>query len=484
MPSKNRGAWGVVLVATFLASRALNVWFWRIPEVNFVQNDVSYYGYWLWCLFGDGIANPECSAALSGPGVMTEYPLPAVWFLQGLYTLGVPLPLWLLITLIVLLTLALVTGSLLHARGRSLWSAVGFGAPIVVGLVLWFLVAMPQRAHAYATWLPVFALAMLALDAVVAMAMFVHGSVRACLFWILYIGACGPIVWFRFDMLTAAAVALACLYLVRHPHLSGALVGLGAGIKLWPALLIFPMAAPNPLKPGSGRARVIGFAVAGFGLGLASLLIGGWDRSVSPLQWQSKRGLQMESVPATPIQVLRTWTNDPSWRMGLSEYNAIELFGPATENLLRVSTVLTVASIVLTLLLAWRTLKLRSSELLPQAILLSVLTIVLMTIIANKTLSTQYVQWLAGPLAALMALPTKPWLKRPLFVTAVAFLVVAILTQYTYPWATLGIMGVPNGGGLETASLVGRNLLLVALTGFVGGLAWRATSRTQTTTGA
>ena len=53
---------------------------------------ISYYGYWLWCLLGDGSNDLKCTTALAGSGVMVEYPLPAVWFLELLYTLGaVPL---------------------------------------------------------------------------------------------------------------------------------------------------------------------------------------------------------------------------------------------------------------------------------------------------------------------------------------------------------------------------------------------------------
>ena len=135
--------------------------------------------------------------------------------------------------------------------------------------------------------------------------------------------------------------------------------------------------------------------------------------------------------------------------------------------------------ILLTVALAWRLLRnFRSSdENLTQAILLSVLAVVLATVIANKTLSTQYVQWLAGPLAALLALGSSPWLKRPRRVLAIGLVIIAVLTQYTYPWGTLGIMAIPNGSGFESSTLVARNVLLVILAGFTAGLAWRATSR-------
>lgn len=187
----------------------------------------------------------------------------------------------------------------------------------------------------------------------------------------------------------------------------------------------------------------------------------------------------MESVPATALVFLRTFTTNPAWQVALSKYNAIEFQGPAVDVLLGVSTFLTVGSLLLTAALTWRLLRnFRShNENLPQAILLSVLAVVLATVIANKTLSTQYVQWLAGPLAALLALGTSPWLRLPRRILATGLVIVAVLTQYTYPWGTLGIMAIPNGSGFESSTLVMRNTLLVLLAGFSAGLAWRASSR-------
>ncbi len=458
------------LIVLFLATRALNVVIWQIPSVTFVQNDISYYGYWLWCLFGDGAAKPDCAAALSGVGVMSEYPLPAVWILQVQYTLGGGIPMWVIPILVALGIAAWYALRKFHGAGNRTLALAVPSALVALAIAVWFVAALPLRATAFNTWMPVFMATMLGLDALVAWLLYRHGSAGASVFWILFIGACGPIVWFRFDMLTAAAVALACLWLTRHPIASGALIGLGAAIKLWPAMLIAPMA---------GKLRLIGFAASGLTLGLASLAVGGWDRSISPMVWQSQRGLQMESVPATPLMILRTYTSDPSWPVSLSKYNAIEVFGPGVTEMLRVSTLLTIASMVLTVVLTWRLVRNLGPDdpRRPEAIVLAVLAVVLATIIANKTLSTQYIQWLAGPLAALIALRVSPWLRRPIRVLAVLFVLIAALTQYTYPWATMGIMGTPNGDGFATASLVARNIGLVLLTGFVSALAWRASAR-------
>ena len=107
--------------------------------------------------------------------------------------------------------------------------------------------------------------------------------------------------------------------------------------------------------------------------------------------------------------------------------------------------------------------------------LLVILASVLATIVANKTLSPQYVLWLAGPLAVLVMSRQSEWLRVPVRIVAGGLLAVAGLTQYTYPWATHGIMGTPNGSPLETSMLILRNIALVGITVYVTHLAWRVT---------
>ncbi len=419
---------GLALVLLFVATRALNIWLWQHPAAYFVANDISYYSYFTWC-FDEGLVSgsPQCVEAANGLGIMAEYPLPAQWILQGIY-----------------------------------WLADGY--------------------ETYFGW---FAGIMLTLDAVVAASLFRRDNAKGSLVWILFTAAGGPIMYFRFDLIPAALVVWACLFLATRPRVAGALVALGAAVKLWPALLALPLAAPNPLQRGAGRNRLLGFLVAGFALGMSSLLLGGWSRSISPLVWQSRRGLQMESVPATPLMFLRTFTESQSWPVFLSKWNALELQGPGVGFLLQVSTVLTVGWVLLTALLSWRLLRHfhRQSPALHEAMLLVVLASVLATIIANKTLSPQYILWLGGPLAVLVLSRRSDWLHRPLRLVTVALIVVAGLTQYTYPWATFGIMGMPNGSGLETSMLILRNIILVATTLYTIRLAWRVTKPPETIVG-
>lgn len=346
--------------------------------------------------------------------ILLEYPVPAVWLLQALFWLG---------------------------GGLDAWES--------------FFVAV-----------------FLALDAVVAVLLYRRHNATGALFWILFTGAQGAVLLHRFDLIPAALVAVACLYAVRLPTVAGGAIGMGAAIKLWPALLIGPLL---------GKRRAVGFLVVGVGLGLASLLTSGWERSASPIAWQSDRGLQIESVPATALMVLRTFTHDERWMIRLTDFNALEIVtGPGIAALLTVSTVLTAAAVALTLLLSYRILRMGGDDhRRHEAMILGVLTIVLAMVVANKTLSPQYIVWLGGPVAALLAVRRSGWLRRHTVVLAWALVAVAGLTQLTYPWLAYGIMAIPQGSGPETAVLVLRNALLVALAGYAGWLAWRASRRTS-----
>jgi hypothetical protein len=393
----------LLLIGLFLASRAVTYFLWLRPDVAFVANDVSYYGYHLDRL--------ESGAT----DVMREYPPPAVWILHALYRLG----------------------------------------------------------GGWQTWFGLYAGFFLALDGVVAATLYRRTNWRASLFWILFTGANGAIVWFRFDLLPAALVAWACLWMSTRPRVAGVMVGLGASIKLWPALLIAPLLAPDP-RSDPARGRLLGFLASGLGLAGASLAVEGWERNTDPLTWQGDRGLQIESIPATPLMWLRTYTENPSWNIKLSEFNALEVYGPGVDLLLGVSSVLTVASVVVTALLAVLLIRRRAGA---PSILLAILTILLATIVANKTLSPQYILWLGGPVAVLFLHEGSTWSKRHLRVIALSLVCVGGLTQFTYPWGAYGIMAIPMGSGPETSVLILRNLILLVLLGYAGYLTVASTRR-------
>jgi hypothetical protein len=265
-----------------------------------------------------------------------------------------------------------------------------------------------------------------------------------------------------------------------RPWVAGALTGLGAAIKLWPALLIPALLADKERR----KPTAIGFVVVGFGLALISLLTGGLTRLFSPLTWQSGRGLQIESVWASPLMLLRMISPD-RWLVEISRYQAYEIFGFGVGLWQTVSDVATVLGL-LTIVVLWVRAYRMSGGVTPVAVALVVLATVTVVIITNKTLSPQYLLWIGGPIAALLLLrdgAITEGLRRWVVRIGVAGLVLAGLTQLVYPLLYDSYLGVTNTAGLVIATLVTtlRNVCLLAFTVLCLLLAWRATSSSPAT---
>ena len=180
---------------------------------------------------------------------------------------------------------------------------------------------------------------MLALDAVFCYALWRASGRRHAAqfdFWLIFVPLIGPLAYLRFDMLPAVLAggpARSTAQAMDH----GALTGLGAAIKLWPALLIGAFMSYRSDRRPAGVA----FVVVGFGLAVISLIFGGWSRLISPLTWQSDRGLQIESIWATPLMLARAARPD-QWIVDMSQYQAYEIFGPGVDVWVMISSVATV----------------------------------------------------------------------------------------------------------------------------------------------
>ena len=318
---------------------------------------------------------------------------------------------------------------------------------------------------------------MLALDAAFTVALFRSSGrrhTRAADFWLVFVLLIGPLSYLRFDILPAVLAGGALLAARRRPWLTGALTGLGAAVKLWPALLIGSFLAHRSTR----KPTAWGFVAVGFGLALVSLLAGGWSRLVSPLTWQSDRGLQIESVWATPVMLARA-VSPNGWLVDLSKYQAYEVFGPAVAPLLTLSTLATVLGLVAIVAIFVRA----SRNPAPSAVAvgLTILATVAIMTITNKTLSPQYLLWLGGPMAALLLLrhDEDPADQRRLARLAAELLGLGLLTHLVYPVCYDGFLGRQGWPMIIVATLVTalRNVFLVVFTVQVCRLAWRRLGR-------
>jgi hypothetical protein len=316
-----------------------------------------------------------------------------------------------------------------------------------------------------------FALSMLALDAGFTTLLWRGDGRRrgdATNLWLWFVPALGPLSYFRFDLVPAVLAGGAVLAAIRRPALAGALTALGAALKLWPAVLL-----PTFLiRRADRRSVLVGFLSTGIVVGGLALALGGVRRTLSPLHWQAARGLQIESVLATPLMLARAVHPVGVWSIRLSKYKAFEIFGAGSKLLITLSTVLTALGALLLITLWRRALRLGnpSAETLGWLFLATALIVT----VTNKTLSPQYLLWLGGPVAALaVRAPADHAVRtfgRVLMVTALA-------TQFTFPIGYNALLKTHSLMPLVALDLALRNGLLVWLTWYSVRQVWRQTAR-------
>jgi hypothetical protein len=204
------------------------------------------------------------------------------------------------------------------------------------------------------------------------------------------------------------------------------------------------------------------------------LIFGGWSRLISPVTWQSNRGLQVESIWATPLMLARA-ARPGQWIVDMSQYQAYEIFGPGVHPWITISSVATLLGLAVIILLTIRAFRHNGST--PVAIgFVIVATVAIMTI-TNKTLSPQYLLWLGGPMGALLAFRPRATPEEQPAIDRMArqLLILAILTQLVYPLLYDSLLGLQSQGMIIFSTVVTaiRNLALVVFTVEACWLAWR-----------
>jgi hypothetical protein len=252
-------------------------------------------------------------------------------------------------------------------------------------------------------------------------------------------------------MVPAFAVGLAVLWAAKQPKWSGAMIGFGASLKLWPALLIAPMVG----RGEPAKRRMAGFALTGVLLALFSLIAGGPTRLISPLTWQDDRGLQIESVPATFV-MLRAMTHG-GYHIALSTYNAYEITGRGAGVATSASTLLMALAIVHAAALGL--VAYRRKNLPGDWLGLAVIAVIATMLVANKTFSPQYVVWFGAPVSAWFVLRhrSRDWAAWTLVAATIAL---AALTQAEYPMHYASVIHAEAPGVLL---LFARNMLMILI---------------------
>ncbi|NTW42687.1 MAG: DUF2029 domain-containing protein, partial [Cellulomonadaceae bacterium] len=241
----------------------------------------------------------------------------------------------------------------------------------------------------------------------------------------------------------------------RGTRWAAGLITAGAWVKVAPGALLLPLAAAarrpwrDVIAPAAGVcAVVVGSVAAG----------GGAQNLLSFLSDQGTRGLQVESVAASPWVIASLLTDAVQIHLN-SELITYEITGPGTQvaaSVLNLVLVLAVAAVGGVLVVA------RRRGVAAAAVLPASLTLLTLLIVTNKVGSPQYVTWLAAPLTVLLATGPVRAHGRWCEVAVVVTLAAAFLTQSVFPW---GYNALLTGSPVVAAALVTRNALLVVVLG-------------------
>ena len=269
--------------------------------------------------------------------------------------------------------------------------------------------------------------------------------------WLGFLLLLGPVAIGRLDAVIAPLMILALLAGVRHPRIGAVLLTFGAWVKVAPGTLLLPLAlaARRPMRDVVGPALGVCALVVG-----TVAALGGWRHVLSFLSTQQVRGLQVESVTATPWVVASLWRDDVA--IGLNQGLVTwEVTGPGTAAAARVLDVVLVIGVGAVAALLWRARQEGRAE---AALVPGALGLLTVLIVANKVGSPQFMTWLAAPVAVLLTVRVagERWSRA----VAGLVLVAAGLTQLVFPWGYLRLLG---GDPLVTAGLVARNAVLLAL---------------------
>lgn len=285
-------------------------------------------------------------------------------------------------------------------------------------------------------------------------------------FWILFGLLVAPVFYYRLDFLPGITVAAALAVLHRSGAAASALIAVATSLKLWPGLLAAGLL--GKWNESVTRRNLIWFVGSLAGLAVGMLAAIGAENLVKPFTYQGDRGLQVESVFATPF-VIRGYFRDDLYSVEYAPSKSFEIFGPGVEKAIGLSSI--AMAVTLLVGVAWALRCLWRGQTAPQTTGLFFVTIILLLLVANKVFSPQYMVWL-GPVVAveLAAL----WDKRSvvssktdlrnskvLYLIAALILLATGFTTYVFP---LNYHPIAYGLGSEwlpVAALAIRNLIIV-----------------------
>ncbi|MBC2681182.1 hypothetical protein [Corynebacterium anserum] len=283
-----------------------------------------------------------------------------------------------------------------------------------------------------------------------------RSPLRAGWFWVIFCAATGPILLTRLDIISGMLVAMAIAWMLTRPRVAGFLLAFATLSKLWPGVIAAAFVDRWSLR--STWVRLLSFGSSLVALAVVTLTTVGLDRLLSPITYQDTRGLQVESVMATPFMAARIFDDD-KWVTGYAASKSYEIAGPGVSFAIDAADILLLVTVVFAVLFAlWRFLYGGWTH---ENAALFALLLILMLIVTNKVFSPQYVVWM-GPAVAVVSLLSS----HPLHKLRLVMIITAVFTTLIYP-ATYEAL-LRSSSVWPLLYLVIRNLLVVAMTVYVG----------------
>lgn len=279
------------------------------------------------------------------------------------------------------------------------------------------------------------------------------GKFHSAWFWVLFSAAAGPILLTRLDLISGVSVGLGLALALSHPGVASFILAYATVSKLWPGVLAAALVGKATLR--STWVRLCAFFASLFALAAVTVLVWEPGRLVSPISYQDVRGLQIESVFATPLMVARLF-DAHKWHVDYASSKSFEIFGPGVETATLVANILLLGLLIFALGFAlWRFLHGGWTQ---QSAVLFALLLVCLLIVSNKVFSPQYIAWVA-PLVALASIMARFQTMRLLRWSVV---IAAGLTTLVYPVAYESILH--NTSAWPIVILVVRNIGMVLIT--------------------
>ncbi len=278
-------------------------------------------------------------------------------------------------------------------------------------------------------------------------------NVPAALAWLGFLTLLGPIAVGRIDVFTVALGAAVIALADSHPRIAGVLIAVATWVKVWPIVL-----GLSALLTTRARSIALWATVTATAIGTMGVAFGGFANVTGFLGDQQGRGIQVESVSATPW-LWDAFSGGFSAVMFNSELLTFEISGNSTAE---VAAALTLIELLALLALSSRIVLHRVrmvGEITTHILGLSLTTLITVLIVFNKVGSPQFVSWLGVPVIALVLHWHHRW--SPILLGFIG--VIALLTHIVYPYAYFDFLSLEP---IPLAIITVRNAAEFVLCGF------------------